>query len=377
MAALMPYDMDMRSDATFVASDFATALAALDAAVSHALVPLSGTLAQRRVPIGPDPLVIGRVPSCDLVLEGGQVSRSHCRIEVRAGQAYLSDLGSTNGTFLDGVRVAGPSPLQHGAVLQVGGHLLSYERRTQRELEEAAAQNRDLQAASAYVHSLLPAPIRSGPVRTDWLYLPCAQLGGCGFGTRWLSDGVLALYMMGIAGHGTTAAMRSVAVMNLMGQAAAPGGDPFRPASVLAALDVGAASGRDPVFSLWYGVFHLGARTLRYASAGHFPGLLLTPGGRAEPLGFDCPPVGAEPGYPFREGVAPVPPGSALFLLGDGLPDLVDGDEDGLARACEDLRTQPQPGVPEPLRLLRAVRERAGTVSLDQDFLALVVDFAE
>lgn len=406
-----PYDLHLPpSDATFIADDFHAGApsapgGAVEEEVSHALVLLSGGSAataagggsgavasvQRRIPVGPGPLVIGRVATCDLVLEGNLISRAHCRVELASGQALVSDLGSTNGTFVDGQRITGPIPLQHGAVIQVGGHSLSYERRTRREVEEAAAHDRDLHAASAYVQSLLPQPIRSGPIRTDWLFLPCAQLGGSGFGTRWLSQDLFAAYMMGVVGHGTSAAMQSVAVMKLLRQPAMLGGtDLADPLAVVGALNDAAAGSPDPAYSLWYGVFDRRARALRYASAGHFPGVLVAPGGDggggAARLGGVCPAIGVERGYRFEIGGADVPPGAALFLLGDGVPELVGGDEDALVAMCQDVRagtaagggqSQPHPTGPEPLRLLRAVRAATGSATFEEDFVALTIDFTD
>lgn len=54
----------------------------------------------RRVEVGEGPVVLGRDPACDIVLADGRVSRRHARIAPRGGFLVLSDLGSTNGTFL-------------------------------------------------------------------------------------------------------------------------------------------------------------------------------------------------------------------------------------------------------------------------------------
>jgi serine/threonine protein kinase len=49
--------------------------------------------------------VVGRSPECDVILDGPEVSRRHCRISIVAGQVFLEDLGSTCGTYVNGVRV--------------------------------------------------------------------------------------------------------------------------------------------------------------------------------------------------------------------------------------------------------------------------------
>lgn len=51
------------------------------------------------------PLVLGRAPECDLPIESEQVSRRHVRITPRDGSALVEDLGSSNGTYVNGRRV--------------------------------------------------------------------------------------------------------------------------------------------------------------------------------------------------------------------------------------------------------------------------------
>ena len=57
---------------------------------------------------------IGREDDCDLVLDDEKVSRHHAYIEVRDGQASIHDLGSSNGTYVNGARIAEPTPLRDG-----------------------------------------------------------------------------------------------------------------------------------------------------------------------------------------------------------------------------------------------------------------------
>lgn len=53
----------------------------------------------------PGRLVIGRGSECDLVLDEPEMSRKHAMIEVTAAGIYLRDMGSSNGTFVNGVQV--------------------------------------------------------------------------------------------------------------------------------------------------------------------------------------------------------------------------------------------------------------------------------
>jgi hypothetical protein len=58
---------------------------------------------------------IGRLPDNDVVVEDAYVSRRHCAILVHAGSgSELHDVASKNGTYLNGARLTGPTPLSSG-----------------------------------------------------------------------------------------------------------------------------------------------------------------------------------------------------------------------------------------------------------------------
>lgn len=91
------------------------------------LVIYKGTLAGTRWPIGEDSITLGRAKDCDIVLPERQISRHHARIERDVGGFALRDLGSKNGTFVNGEPVRGqPYRLRDGdeialaTVIQMG-----------------------------------------------------------------------------------------------------------------------------------------------------------------------------------------------------------------------------------------------------------------
>ena len=74
-----------------------------------------------------DWLTVGRDPSNDIVINDPQVSRQHARITRQGQMVVIEDLGSTNGTFANGMRLTGSHVLSNGDVIGLGnGVTLTY-----------------------------------------------------------------------------------------------------------------------------------------------------------------------------------------------------------------------------------------------------------
>jgi len=84
------------------------------------LVALSGDAERHEIPIGE--MTIGRSEACNLVTEDSAVSKQHVRLSRADDQLALEDLGSSNGTFVNGKRTA-TTLLSHGDELSLGGSL--------------------------------------------------------------------------------------------------------------------------------------------------------------------------------------------------------------------------------------------------------------
>jgi hypothetical protein len=79
--------------------------------------------AGRRYPLG-DEITVGRAAGCQVTVDDTYVSQLHARVFTRDEQLFVEDLGSTNGTYLNRVKVAGPMVMQKGDRLQVGNTVL-------------------------------------------------------------------------------------------------------------------------------------------------------------------------------------------------------------------------------------------------------------
>jgi pSer/pThr/pTyr-binding forkhead associated (FHA) protein len=78
----------------------------------------------RRLPLDKEELTIGRDAQADVVLASPSVSARHARLFLRDGRVILSDLGSTNGTAVNGRKIARPALLRPVDVVRIGPFLL-------------------------------------------------------------------------------------------------------------------------------------------------------------------------------------------------------------------------------------------------------------
>jgi hypothetical protein len=83
------------------------------------LIALSKALSGARWPLEGEAFTIGRGADCDLVVPERQVSRHHARIQRVSDGFVVEDLGSRNGTYVNGALVEEPVLLQDGDVLQI------------------------------------------------------------------------------------------------------------------------------------------------------------------------------------------------------------------------------------------------------------------
>lgn len=71
-----------------------------------------------------DQLTIGRDSSNEIPVNDAEVSRRHARLTFQGGKYVLEDMGSTNGTFVNGQRLSGPRVLKSGEVISLGEQIV-------------------------------------------------------------------------------------------------------------------------------------------------------------------------------------------------------------------------------------------------------------
>lgn len=83
------------------------------------LTIVRGPLSGERFELDTPEITIGRDPSCEVFLNDRTVSRHHAHLTIRDGVAIIEDLGSLNGTWVDGAIVSSGT-LHNGSTIQIG-----------------------------------------------------------------------------------------------------------------------------------------------------------------------------------------------------------------------------------------------------------------
>jgi sigma-B regulation protein RsbU (phosphoserine phosphatase) len=238
--------------------------------------------------------------------------------------------------------------------------------------------SKELDDAARYVRSILPAPIKTTTHAIDWHYEPTGELAGDSFGYHQIDNDHLAIYLLDVCGHGVGAALLSVSVINAIRTSSINGIDFYDPASVLEGLNATFPMERnnDMYFSIWYGVYHLPTQTLRHASAGHPPALLLLPDEGIEEINEPGPITGLMPFSRYRSSLVLIPSGAHLLVLCDGTYEVNKADgalldfEEFKLFVDQNCRSENAFG-----KLLDWIRSMNGPGPLDDDFSIIRVHF--
>lgn len=374
-----PSDHALEQTGTII-GNIASMLRKPAADMAHYIVIAAGVESGRKIEIGLAPIRVGRSEDNALRLADPFVSSHHCILSFEQGQLWVTDTGSTNGSFIEGERVQGRMAWPMVASLQIGEQILRHEYRRRAAVQDAENLARELRQAASYVLSLLPPPVASGAVRTSWQFQPSAELGGDIFDYFWLDADRFVFYLLDVCGHGVGAALHSVSVFNLLRQKSLPGVDFARPDQVLAALNNAFPMDRygSMYFTMWYGVYHPGQQRLLFASAGHPPGLLWSE--QVAPpleLSSDNPPVGVVQDQRFQERTAQLRPGCHLYLFSDGVYEFADrdgvfGDWSGFAQY---LGCAVVPGFMQPATVFQELLAQTPANRFADDFSLVLLDF--
>jgi len=107
----------------------------------HFLHRLDGEEQVTRFVVTPAGLRIGRTAPADVIVPGAGVSRAHCLVELSGDKLRVTDLNSTNGTFIDNKRIERSAPFPEGSILRVGSVAFEHEIGSRSEIEGGLAHD--------------------------------------------------------------------------------------------------------------------------------------------------------------------------------------------------------------------------------------------
>ena len=102
------------------APELTEAEAEIEAGGPSHLYVVTGVSAGSKIPLNKRELFIGRAPSCELIVTDEFASSQHAKVVHIGGDWVIQDLDSTNGTYVDGVRIQTPEVLRMNIPVRVG-----------------------------------------------------------------------------------------------------------------------------------------------------------------------------------------------------------------------------------------------------------------
>ncbi len=128
------------------------------------LVTVKGPNPGRRFPLDDLNSIIGRQPDAAIYLESLAVSRHHARIVCENGVYFVEDTGSSNGTYVNGHKIAGRVPLGERDTLQIGPYRAESVRRTRVESVRAGpGHSCPRRCPAIQLYPVQPQPGREAP----------------------------------------------------------------------------------------------------------------------------------------------------------------------------------------------------------------------
>jgi len=161
------------------------------------------------IELAPGEYTVGRSQQCDVTVDHETVSRQHARLYVEEHRAFIEDLGSSNGTFINGKPIQGRTPLAHRDRLHLGKALIEVELPTPPSeaptmmlTDQPAPPSPPPDATIAFEAPSAPPPIRPEPpppavaprIATQPHPVPAGELPLAGVGARFLAvivDGLI------------------------------------------------------------------------------------------------------------------------------------------------------------------------------------------
>lgn len=277
------------------------------------------------------PKVLGRSEVAEIRLDHSSVSRQHCKFWMESDVCYVEDCGSTNGTFVNGVRIKRKEKLNSGDTVLVGRFELIVADRERilatvdmpdqpsHPLIFTDTRGEDQHLASVIHERLTPSRRMTLPgLLVDIVYHPSGKLGGDCFesfelNNRWV------LSVFDPMSHGIKAALTSILLRSELHRWVALTAEPARCLQWINA-ELTALGINDLYISATVASWFPRTNTLVYSTAGEHPPLILREGkilNLGEAAGGM--PLGVQANEAYIEHLEQLKPGDRFFLFTDGI----------------------------------------------------------
>ncbi|MFN0055644.1 MAG: SpoIIE family protein phosphatase [Planctomycetales bacterium] len=276
------------------------------------------------------PRIVGRSEGADIRLDHSSVSRQHCRFWMENGDCFVEDCGSTNGTYVNGIKVE-REKVAPGDTIVIGRFELVVEDRKGFQATVSLPENlqgtdllldqrsEERRLARIIHQRMTPSRRMSLPgLVVEVMYTPSGLLGGDCFDSFEL-DNRWILSMFDPMTHGVKAAMNSMLLRAELQRWVSLTAEPARclqwinsELSLLGVNDLYITA----VIASWFPR----TQTLVYSSAGEHPPLVLRDG-KIVNLGETAGgmPLGVQAGEHYIEHLVQIKEGDRLFLFTDGI----------------------------------------------------------
>lgn len=144
------------------------------AAPNYQLKMRAGATPGEIYPLDQEETMVGRDLANDIAISDPEVSRRHARFVMKEGIVFVEDLGSTNGTFLNGTRLSSPQPLRPGDTITFGDKIVMTFEEAGLEMEPPVEVSEDTPAKQPLYEQEVPAPVTYEPPLEPAAYEPPA-----------------------------------------------------------------------------------------------------------------------------------------------------------------------------------------------------------